>query len=343
VTTRRCKICVLPENFPGAELNDYGICRYCRQFKAEGIKEQKAVYQSRFRQLIEQKRGTGKYDCLVAYSGGKDSTYTLYLIKSQYNLRPLAVTFDNGFVAPSSLENITRVTEHLQVDHQFLRPPFEALRKIFVAGSQEILFPPQALTRASTICTACMALVKFNLLRIAIEEGIPFVVYGWSPGQIPLSSAIFKNNSTMLRKMQSVVQKPLIQIAGEAIGSCFLEEWHFQQEQSFPYNISLLAFHHYDEEEIFQTIRTLGWTQPKGVDANSTNCLLNSFANQVHQRQFGFHPYVFELAKLVREGHLSREVALERLERGEDPQTMDYVSRKLGIKLSGDPTFSGGS
>ena len=36
----------------------------------------------------------------------------------------------------------------------------------------------------------------------------------------------------------------------------------------------------------------------KNIDANTTNCLLNSFANTNHMERYGFHPYVFELAKL---------------------------------------------
>ena len=36
----------------------------------------------------------------VGDSGGKDSTYTLSLLRQRYNLRVLAVTFDNGFISP---------------------------------------------------------------------------------------------------------------------------------------------------------------------------------------------------------------------------------------------------
>jgi len=65
------------------------------------------------------------------------------------------------------------------------------------------------------------------------------------------------------------------------------------------------------------------------VDANSTNCLLNSLANSVHQERHGFHPYAFEMAKLVREGYLDRRTALEKLNKAEDPATVDAVKKKL--------------
>ena len=93
-----------------------------------------------------------------------------------------------------------------------------------------------------------------------------------------------------------------------------------------------MAFFEYDEENILKEIKQLGWVNPKDTDANSTNCLLNSFANQVHIEQHGFHPYAFEIAGLVREGCMTREEGLQRLSAEPDPKVIEYVMKKLGIK-----------
>jgi len=45
----------------------------------------------------------------------------------------------------------------------------------------------------------------------------------------------------------------------------------------------------------------------------------------------GYHPYVLELANLVREGHLSREEALARVETLENPRMVELVRVRLGI------------
>ena len=50
------------------------------------------------------------------------------------------------------------------------------------------------------------------------------------------------------------------------------------------------------------------------------------------RNQFYFHPYAFELANLVREGYLNRDVALEKINTVEDPKTVELVKNKLGIK-----------
>ena len=65
--------------------------------------------------------------------------------------------------------------------------------------------------------------------------------------------------------------------------------------------------------------------------ANSTNCLLNSYAINVHLEQSGFHPYVAELAGLVREGRMSREEALERINTPPNEKVVNFVTDRLGV------------
>jgi hypothetical protein len=99
----------------------------------------------------------------------------------------------------------------------------------------------------------------------------------------------------------------------------------------FPYNISPLAFMTYDEGTIYDYVEALGWVRPKDTDANSTNCLLNSYAIHVHIQQSGFHPYVAELAGLVREGRMSREEALERIDTMPNRNVVNFVTDRLGV------------
>jgi tRNA(Ile)-lysidine synthase TilS/MesJ len=330
---KTCKICVLPETFPGIKFNPQGICIYCQEFKGrEDLEKSQAKYKARFEELLEKYQGKGSYDGLMAFSGGKDSSYTLAILREEYDLRILALTFDNGFIPDITFKNIRNVCEKLEVDHLLFKPKFSLLKKIFLRGMQSDMYSPKTLERASTICTSCMGLVKFFSLRLSLEKEIPFITYGWSPGQAPISASIFKNNATMLESMQKALKQPLAEIGGKEIDPYFLEQRHFALKDKFPYNISPLAFLEYDEEKIFAKMEKLGWVKPQVTDSNSTNCLLNSFANIVHKTQFNFHPYAFELAKLVREGYMKREEALERLSQPEDEQTVRMVKEKLGIK-----------
>jgi len=327
-----CVNCVLPETFPGVKFDSEGVCSHCRSYKGpEAVEAQKAKYREKFELLWEQRNRDVAYDCLLCYSGGKDSSYTLDLMVHKYGARVLAVTLDNGFVSPRAIENIRAVVENAGADHVLFKPNFEVLKRIFAACAERPIFPPKTLERASTICTACMAIVKFVSLQFAIEKRVPFVVSGWSPGQAPISSSVFKNNPSMIRKMQDALRAPLGETVGNEILPYFLNEGHFATPERFPYNINPLAFLPYNEADIHARIETLGWKKPEDTDANSTNCLLNSYANAVHKNQFGYNPYVFELAKLVREGAMERQEAIDRLSMPESKNIVEMVGDRLGL------------
>jgi len=327
-----CAKCALPETFPGIQFNEEGVCNLCLDFKGtESVQTRKAEYREKFEALIKEYKGSGTYDVLMCYSGGKDSTQTLTILKEEYELNVLAVTLDNGFLPNQTFENIRTVAEKLGVDHIFLKPRFSMLAKIFRHCAKNDVYPPKALERASAICTSCMGIVKYSTLRIALEKDIPFVAYGWSPGQAPVTSSIIKNNPSMVKIMQKSLYDPLYQIAGSEIRPYFLEDKHFEGSYRFPYYVHPLAFLDYNEEAVYQNISRLGWKPPEDVDANSTNCLLNSFGNVVHKQRLGFHPYALEMANLVREGYLDRSTALERLNQQEDPNIVAMVREKLAV------------
>jgi tRNA(Ile)-lysidine synthase TilS/MesJ len=327
-----CARCVLPKTFPGIHFDREGVCNYCIDFKGLSLQQKrKDEYQQRFETVIEQRSGKSSYDVIMCYSGGKDSTYTLDILKEKYNLKILAASFDNGFISQQTLTNIRTIVEKLGIDHMFFKPRFDTLAKIFRYCTSNDTYTPKALERASSICTSCMGIIKYSALRMALERNIPMVAFGWSPGQAPISSSVMKNNPQMVKLMQKSVYDPLYEIVGKDIEPYFLADEHFNSSSSFPYFVHPLAFLEYDEEQMLQNNSRLGWVLPGDIGSNSTNCLLNSFANMVHKQRLGFHPYAFELANLVREGYLERHTALRKLDQAEDPHVIAAVVKKLGM------------
>jgi hypothetical protein len=53
--------------------------------------------------------------------------------------------------------------------------------------------------------------------------------------------------------------------------------------------------------------------EPEDVDTNSTNCRVNCLANNHHINMYGYHPYVWEIANMVRQGTMSREEGMEKI------------------------------
>ncbi|HEY3355626.1 MAG TPA: hypothetical protein VGQ83_20410 [Polyangia bacterium] len=326
-----CSRCVLPETFPGIRFDEHGVCNHCRMAPSDerNAKSRKDA-EDRFAALMREHQGRGCYDVVVGYSGGKDSTYSLIVFK-ELGLRALAVTYDNGFLPGGTLTNIRNVVERLGIDHMLVKPRFDVLARVFKRAAQSPLFGAKAAERAADMCTACIGFVKFGILRQAIEMEIPFIGYGWSPGQIPLSASIVKNNPEIVRVTQQQLLEPLREVAAaEDLRPYFLEERHFQRPEAFPYNVSPVAFAPaYSEEMVVERVGHYGWTRPEGVDSNSTNCLLNSYAIRVHKARWHFHPYHFEVAKLVREGSMTRDEGIAKMNEPEPEATVRAVEARL--------------
>ncbi len=327
---RRCKVCVLPESFPGVRLDEDGVCQYCRRFDAEAHRRRQEKLRARFETLVEEAKGRPGFHAVIAWSGGKDSTYTLWLLKARYGLRPLAFTFDNGFVSERAFRNMRVVAERLGIDHVIVKPSHTLVRDAFRASLEPGIYGAKALERASAICTTCIAFAKGIGLRMALEREVPMIVYGWSPGQVPLSSALFRQTRAFLLASLEAMEHSLERIAPGPIADYFPTRERVETAP-MPYSVAPLAFLPYDEGAIREQIAKLGWEPPQDTDPNSTNCLLNTFAIEEHRRRYGYHPYVMELAALVRQGHMSREEALARLDESLDPQVRLVVEQRLGL------------
>ncbi|MEA2108165.1 MAG: hypothetical protein U9P07_01930 [Pseudomonadota bacterium] len=330
-----CRRCILPATFPGIRFDDQGICNHCRreEKKAAKVLEKKAVYRRRLDDLILETRDKAPcYDAIMAYSGGKDSSYSMKLLKEKYNLRILALTFDNHFISPASLGNIARLTDQLDIDHLNFKIPWPLAKKLFSRTASEDIFAAPTLMRASSICTACIGIVKSMVLKTALEMAIPLVAFGWSPGQAPIQSAIMKTNPTLIRKNQEALKNALPPELSRRLKRNFIPASYYElYADRFPYNVHPLAFFDYDEEAIKKELHETGWRAPEDTDTNSSNCLLNAFANQCHLERHGFHPYVWEIANMVRQGVMGREEGMEKIYSEQNADMVNYAREKLEL------------
>ncbi|MEK7166398.1 MAG: hypothetical protein AAB874_06340, partial [Patescibacteria group bacterium] len=110
---RRCTRCILPVTMPLIRFDDSGVCSYCLNFKKPQV-----LGTDKLRQLLEKyqiKSTVG--DSIVAFSGGRDSSYGLHLIKKSLKLTPVAYTYDWGMVTDLARRNQARITGKLGVEH----------------------------------------------------------------------------------------------------------------------------------------------------------------------------------------------------------------------------------
>lgn len=165
---KKCVRCGLPETYETIEFDANGVCNICRQ---QEYKQGKIDWDKRkqmLEELIEEHRGKFDYDCLVPFSGGKDSTFTLYHLVKEYKLKPLVVQFNHGFMRPNLLANNERTFKRLGVDVISFTPNWKVVKRLM----------REALIRKGDFCWHCHTGIFSYPMHLALKFNVPLVFWG---------------------------------------------------------------------------------------------------------------------------------------------------------------------
>ncbi len=165
---KHCMKCVMPETAESLGFDDHGVCSVCRQIEYKHEAIDWAERRRRLEPLIAQYRGKSEYDCIVPFSGGKDSTFTLWHIVRELKLRPLVVRFDHGFLRPRLVENSIRTFRTLGVDVMHFTPNWQVVRKLMF----------ESLRRRGDFCWHCHTGIFSYPLWVALRWNVPLVFWG---------------------------------------------------------------------------------------------------------------------------------------------------------------------
>ncbi|MCP4653216.1 MAG: hypothetical protein GY858_07525 [Candidatus Omnitrophica bacterium] len=345
---KRCKRCGLVETFPGVDFNNDQICNYCAYYDLYKERHNliKAELKNKFSKIIHKtKQNKNKYDCIVAYSGGKDSTFLLNFLKTEFKLNILAHVLDNNFISPSAFKNIDKVTKALGVDCVTTKLDKQLSYDAFTyALKGKIPYPKEILALTSPVCGVCIGMVLGSTFNLAIKHKIPIMFIGFTPGQYPaislenflkVESCIFTSDKVHRDDPLDVLKilaDPICEKFGDKASKYyFRSQYHHKglkvPRVLFPFH----AFLDYDEKEIIAEISKLGWERPKDTDPCSTNCLLNAVGNYASMKQLNYHPYIGELAHLVREGKITKAEALLSEKIDENSHPLEYSLKRLKL------------
>lgn len=165
---KRCVACNLPETYETIEFGPDGVCNICRQ---KEFKEGHIDWPARkveLDKLVESYRGKYDYDCIVPFSGGKDSTYTLYYLTKVFKIKPLVVQFNHGFMREGLLKNNERTFKKLGVDVISFTPNWKLVKRVML----------EALIRKGDFCWHCHTGIFAYPMHIAIKYQVPLVFWG---------------------------------------------------------------------------------------------------------------------------------------------------------------------
>lgn len=122
---RRCTCCILPETMPFITFDNQGVCNYCHHYTPRNVPKPKEDIFN----LVEPYRRAGATDCIVPFSGGRDSCYGLHLIVKELKMNPVTYTYDWGMVTDLGRRNISRMCAELGVENIIVADDISKKRK----------------------------------------------------------------------------------------------------------------------------------------------------------------------------------------------------------------------
>lgn len=208
--TPRCNICAISKKAPGVIFKG-GVCEDCRNYRINPEEEAwtKKYIKHQQKELHEiltgyQKKGKGRYDALLLFSGGKDSTYMLFRIRQQYpNLRILLMTWDNGLYSSVSLNTVKKLAKKFDLDHILYKPRSSLYKSLYRYSLQHV----DASGSYGTVDRLDGTLNQHIGLHYAAQLKIPLVISGvdWTQMVVMGSMSHFEHphieirNSTLTR------------------------------------------------------------------------------------------------------------------------------------------------
>ncbi len=301
-----CKNCLLPGTVPGADLDDRQVCHFCREHDAQkhtDDEEKRRAREADLEKALISCRNQGAYDCLVPFSGGKDSLYLLYKLKVDYKLKILAYT-TNLNIPPLAWRNIHRALKILDIDHISYSPSYRFYSKLF-----RYLFQNQEERGAVyTISYVYAPLFEGDAIRLAIEKEIPLILAGYSPGQPEPERMLYEFSPKLLQKVDWT--PPTLKKSGYFTAEeleKFYNPTQLPESTRFPRYLAPFHAWPYNQAEVMAAVvKHRLVTSTKQANPIFTNYPINWLCMYSDLKHFGYNPYQTEFSALVREGKASR-------------------------------------
>ena len=320
---KRCTKCILPETYPFMDFDAQGVCRYCRNWKTIRPKGEKALMDA-----VEPYRSKdGSPDVIVAFSGGRDSSYGLHYVKKVLGMNPVAFTYDWGMVTDLARRNQARLCGALGIEHiirsaditakrRYVRKNIEAWLKkpelgmvtLLMAGDKEFYHHARQLRKETGI-----KLVIFCTGNLIEEAPYKTGLMGFRQDDdgMVLTKMSTRNKASMLwYYAKNYLKNPAY--INESIFDTAAAYWH-----TFVVNDDFLYLYHYlpwNEDQIVGTIRR-EYDWEVATDTETTWRIGDgtaAFYNYIYGTIAGFTEDESMLSNMVREGYIDRDEALRR-------------------------------
>lgn len=334
---KRCVYCIMPDTVPGVTF-EKGVCSLCRNYVPQEL-----LGEAAFKELLSHRKPepTG-YDSVVPLSGGRDSTYVLYLAKKVYGLKPLAVNHDNEFVNPQAEKNIQNACRILGVDLAVVRSKQDVATKIVRANAKAAV-PLGLADMARSFCRQCAYGYHSAVYIEAEKHGVPLILWG--------TSAAESTEKIRKKALQGMLQSKWNKLSD--INFYKTEYFAFRQRLEFPVKgnalfgrtepklhnpaireISVFDYLPWERQKLKDTIsRELGWAKPPDhVSSWRADCILHEIVNFFFVKTVGCTQDCMGYCNMINAGQMTREEALAQEEQA-IRTPWEYIAKFLDEKI----------
>jgi N-acetyl sugar amidotransferase len=338
MTIKICKFCTTPSSRPRISFDKDGICNACNNAKQKK-KIDWRTRETEFQSICDDIKNTAKklnnqYDCVVPWSGGKDSTSIALKLKFEFGLKPLLVT--NSPLIPNQVgEQNREILLNKGFDNIFVRPNQKVAKYL----------AKRFFTERGNPKVAWDAGVNVVPVKIAVKFKIPYIFYA-EHGESEYGGLVLNDQSAKVRDYEEVIE--------HQIGD-YPENWkddkvdindlnfYIYPDVSELEKLNLKAFYfsyffkwsmannydyvkkHLDNFKINESGRTTGTF----TNFDSLDDKIDDLYYYMQFIKFGFGRAVRDTSRFIQNDRMSRDEALEIIKKYDG----EFPSKNLGEVL----------
>ncbi len=322
---KRCARCILPATMPFIRFDEKGVCNYCQTYK---VRNRPRPVEQLFA-LVEKYRRANSEDCIVPFSGGRDSCYGLHLIVKELKMKPITYTYDWGMVTDLGRRNISRMCAKLGVENIIVADDIALKRKNISLNFRAWLKAPHL--GMVSILTAGDKHFFRHVETVKKQTGISLNLWGINPLEVTHFKAgflgvppdfeekrVYSHGGMKQLRYQWLRFKAMARSPGyynSSLWDTLSGEYYRSFNQKADYH-HIFDYWRWDEKIIDNTLlEEYDWE--RAPDTNTTWRIGDGTAaiyNYIYYTVAGFTEHDTFRSNQIREGDLTREEALALVE-----------------------------
>jgi N-acetyl sugar amidotransferase len=334
----------MPDTRPHTIFNEDNICQACKNYDAQKNFDWTSRYAELQSLCDKYRKDDGSYDCIIAVSGGKDSTFLTYIMKEKMGMNPLLVCVSDPFThTEAGNENLKNLTESFNCDLITFNISTDLFRRVTRIGFEE-LGEPLRFVEATIYTIPFKFSVSLNIPLLVFGENAAYTYGTTTEDDYSVKKYIFAGHSAAAEKLGNEIKDFWLErgISREEMNPIILPSQE-EMNRVNPEPIFMSYFVPWDDERNYQIAKRYGfkdlhheWRREGYIEDYGQ---IDSISYLIHlwmkYPKFGFSRATDIASRWVRQNKITREEGIKLIMKNDhrlDQRSMEDFIKFLGIK-----------